>query len=152
MSSQINQQPIRRVDLVHHTTLDSKDKTDPYKYGEGTEARPYRYGFASVDRAVERTEKLQKAEEGKQSMAQANESTAKNNSLTPPELRSGEVPKIAKNIDSTKPHFVDQIRAFFDPDKHPGAPDTDYSPQHQHSDIAPGAGAKGVAPDAAYQY
>jgi len=64
MTTQDKQEPIRRVDLVNHATLDSKDKTDPYKYGTGVESRPYRYGFASVDRAIEHKERRKaKAEE-----------------------------------------------------------------------------------------
>ena len=58
--------PIRRIDLVHHPTIDSKDEKDPYKYGEGVEARPFRYGFASVDRAIERKERLEAQQQEQQ--------------------------------------------------------------------------------------
>lgn len=51
-----------------------------------------------------------------------------------------------------KPRFIDDVKAFLDPAKHPGPPDEAYNTRHPRDDVnAPNGGAKGVAPDAAYQ-
>mmetsp|Transcript_18952 Transcript_18952/g.45770 ORF Transcript_18952/g.45770 Transcript_18952/m.45770 type:complete len:108 (+) Transcript_18952:117-440(+) len=77
-----HENPIRRIDLVHHPTIDSKEKKDPYKYGEGVAARPFRYGFASVDRAIERKERLEEKQQQQQQQQQERRNRHRSVSIT----------------------------------------------------------------------
>ena len=73
----------------------------------------------------------------------------------------GHIPAVQRKLEQeqasersqgTKPRLIDDVRNFLDPKKHPGAPDNEYNTFHRHNDInAPNGGARGVAPDSAYQ-
>mmetsp|Transcript_18954 Transcript_18954/g.45773 ORF Transcript_18954/g.45773 Transcript_18954/m.45773 type:complete len:172 (+) Transcript_18954:117-632(+) len=164
-----HENPIRRIDLVHHPTIDSKEKKDPYKYGEGVAARPFRYGFASVDRAIDRKERLEQQQQQRKmadNPVATTASSGKRNSNIEEETRieSTEAEAVNSNNNRNDHHdeeatdqkkkygCLENVKWFFNSKKHPGASDEAYNTSHKRDDIiAPNGGASGVAPDEVYR-
>jgi hypothetical protein len=141
--------PIRRVDLVHHETLDSNDKNDPYKYGEGVEARPYRYGFASVERAIDQQKRRDHRIMEEKMLIVKKEMLEEEEAAKAPVITDGNDNEIRQK----KKSCMSRIKDFLNPTTHPGPSDEMYNSRHKRDDIiAPNGGASGVAPDKAYQH